>query len=123
MLKKPSLAEDSLVDSVHTILDNHKAEDIVTINLSGKTTFADYMVIASGTSQRHLKALAHYLQDELFKKGHKYVQLEGAELTDWILVDLGNVIVHLFKPETRQTYDLESMWDHNTIHALRQLRG
>lgn len=123
MSKKTSLAEGILVDIVHKTLDDHKAEDIVTINLSGKTTFADYMVIASGTSQRHLKALAHYLHDEVLKKGHKYVQLEGTELTDWILVDLGNVIVHLFKPEARQTYDLESMWDHNTIHALRQLRG
>ncbi len=113
----------ALASLASRILDHHKAEDIALIDLSGKTTFADYMVVASGTSQRHLRALAYYLQEELRKEGYDYVQIEGDEGSDWVLVDLGSVIVHLFRPETRQLYDLESMWDHQLVQSLRQKRG
>ena len=96
------------VETVCKILDDHKAFDVSVINLSDKTSFADYMVVASGTSQRHLNALGNHLEKEV--KPFYPANLEGTEDSDWILVDLGTVIVHLFRPETRQLYDLESMW-------------
>ncbi len=96
------------VEAVCKILDDHKALDVSVINLSDKTSFADFMIIASGTSQRHLYALGDHLEKSA--KNICQAKKEGSEGSDWILVDLGNIIVHLFRPETRQMYDLESMW-------------
>ncbi|UNM06397.1 MAG: ribosome silencing factor [Holosporaceae bacterium] len=108
MTKRTFSKGEISVETVCKILDDHKALDVSVINLSDKTSFADFMVVASGTSQRHLCALGDHLE-----KGAKdvcQVKQEGSENSDWILVDLGSVIVHLFRPETRQMYDLESMW-------------
>ena len=108
MTKRTSYKGEISVEAVCKILDDHKAFDVTVITLSDKTTFADYMIVASGTSQRHLNALGRYLEQEI--KSLFPVSLEGKEDSDWVLVDLGTVIVHLFRPETRQLYDLESMW-------------
>ena len=87
-------------------LEDGKAEDIVTIALAGKTTIADYMVIASGRSARQVGALTDHLE-RMLPKG---VAIEGRRLGDWVLVDAGDVIVHLFRPEIRTYYNLEKMW-------------
>lgn len=95
-----------IVDS----LDQNKAEDIVSINLIGKTSLADYMIIASGGSGRHVAALADYLNKELKENGHTDVSIEGLAHADWVLLDCGDIIVHIFRPEVREFYDLEKMW-------------
>lgn len=98
-----------LCRTVLSSLDDDKAEDIVTINLAGKCSFADYMIVASGRSQRHVGSLAQNLRDTLKKSGID-AAIEGMEQCDWVLIDAGDVIVHIFRPETRGHYNLEKMW-------------
>lgn len=99
-----------MLNSIIKTLEDHKAQDIVTINLAGKSSISEYMVIASGTSQRHLQSLGKYVQETAVKAGLKGIRPEGSEDSDWVLIDLNAVIVHLFRPEIRSMYDLESMW-------------
>lgn len=106
-------AVDDLLDTVLTTLDDRKAEDIITIPLSGKSTIADYMVIANGRSARQVAALADHVITTLRTKGHGRVKVEGLPQADWILIDAGDVIVHLFRPEVRTFYNLEKMWSAN----------
>ncbi len=101
---------DDLVKVVATSLDDDKAEDIVSIDLRGKSSIADYMVIASGRSSRQLAAMAQHLDDKLTKLGVKTRSIEGVTQGDWVLLDGGDVIVHLFRPEVREFYNLEKMW-------------
>lgn len=91
-------------------LDDTKAEDVVVVSLAGKSSIADYMVIASGRSQRQVWAMAEHLQDTLKENGLRHVQVEGRTQSDWVLVDAGDIVVHLFKPELRAFYALEKMW-------------
>lgn len=91
-------------------LDDAKAEQVVSIDLIGKTTIGDSMVVASGRSQRHVGALADRLIKALKDKGYGRVRVEGLPHCDWVLVDAGDVIVHLFRPEVREFYNLEKMW-------------
>lgn len=109
MTNRTSYKGEISVETVCKILDDHKAFDVSVINLSDKTSFADYMIVASGTSQRHLAALGDHLEKGVKPLYRASVEGKSAD-SDWVLVDLGNVIVHLFRPETRQMYDLESMW-------------
>ncbi len=95
---------------IETSLDADKAEEIVTIDLSNKTSIADYMVIATGRSQRQLAAMADHLVMKLKPQGVSPVAIEGKDTGDWVLVDAGDVIVHLFRPEARAHYNLEKMW-------------
>ena len=95
---------------IEKILDNNKAQDITCINLKNKSYIADYMVVASGTSSRHLQALCEILVSELKKFGLKNCRIEGNDSKDWKLVDAHDVIVHIFHPEKREFYDLEKMW-------------
>ncbi|MEK9917778.1 MAG: ribosome silencing factor [Pelagibacteraceae bacterium] len=95
---------------IETILDNNKAKDIVSIDLKKKSYIADYMIIASGTSSRHLQSLAENLVTELKKIGLNDCRIEGKESNDWKLVDALDIIIHLFHPEKREFYDLEKMW-------------
>ena len=97
-------------DIIEKILDNNKALNIKSINLKNKSFIADYMVIASGTSSRHLQALSEILVSELKKIGLDNCRIEGKESNDWKLVDTQDVIVHIFHPEKREFYDLEKMW-------------
>jgi len=101
---------DALLALVRHSLDEDKAEDVVVIDLKGKSSFADYMVIASGRSNRQVVAIAEHLADRLKQAGHGYVPVEGKQTGDWVLADAGDVIVHIFRPEPRAFYGLEKMW-------------
>ncbi|MEX0589513.1 MAG: ribosome silencing factor [Xanthobacteraceae bacterium] len=91
-------------------LDDDKAADPTTIDLKGKTTLADYMVVASGRSHRHVGAIAEHLLDGLEKAGVARPRAEGLPHCDWVVIDAGDVIVHVFRPEVRSFYNLEKMW-------------
>lgn len=95
---------------VMNALDDDKAEDVVAIDLTGKSSVTDVMVIASGRSNRHVGAMADHLVRKLKDAGHGKVSIEGLKTCDWVLIDAGDVIVHLFRPEVRSFYDLEKMW-------------
>jgi ribosome-associated protein len=93
-------------------LDDDKAIEPAVIDLEGKTSLADYMVVATGTSQRHIAAMAEKLMERLKEKNHGHVLAEGLEdpASTWILIDAGDVLVHLFRAETRAFYDIEKLW-------------
>ena len=101
---------DSLKSLIENSLEDDKAEEITVIDLAGKSSFADYMIIASGRSGRHISMLASKLSERLKENGAPLLSLEGKETGDWVLVDCGDVIVHLFRPEIRELYQLEKMW-------------
>ena len=98
----------TILDLVVQTLEDGKAEDIVTIDLAGKTTIADHMVIASGRSTRQVLALTEHLEEVLSRRVR--ISIEGKTQGDWVLIDAGDVIVHLFRPEIRSYYNLEKMW-------------
>ena len=91
-------------------LDSNKALDIVTINLENKSSMADYLIIASGTSSRHIQALSEIVLEKFKINGLKNCQIEGKESGDWKLIDGKDIVVHIFNPEKRKFYDLEKMW-------------
>ena len=95
---------------IEKILDSNKAQNITSINLKNKSYIADYMIIASGTSSRHLQALSEILVAELKKIGLNNCKIEGRNSNDWKLVDTQDIIIHIFHPEKREFYDLEKMW-------------
>ena len=99
-----------LLKIVEKSLDADKAEDIISIDLAGKSSIADYMVIATGRSNRQLAYMAQHLDEKLTKIGIKKVSIEGLTQGEWVLLDGGDVIVHLFKPDIRRFYNLEKMW-------------
>ncbi len=99
-----------LVQSVLASLDDTKAEDIVTIDLQGKTSIGDTMIIASGRSNVHVGAMADHVLKAFKAMGAPVPRIEGLPHCDWVLVDGGDVIIHLFRPEVRQFYNLEKMW-------------
>lgn len=105
-----SKAIDALLTLVRRSLEDDKAEDVVVIDLKGKSAFADYMVIASGRSNRQVVAIADHLAEKLKQAGHGNVPVEGKQGGDWVLVDAGDVVVHVFRPEPRAFYALERMW-------------
>ena len=109
VLKKQIKAEDEILKIIQETLDDGKAEDVVTIDLRGKTSIANQMVVASGTSQRHVASLAEKVQENLKAAGYKTTS-EGEDKADWVLIDAFDVIVHIFKPEVREFYSLEKMW-------------
>ena len=95
---------------IEKILDDNKAQNIISIDLKNKSYIADYMVVASGTSSRHLQSLSEILVAELKKIGLNDCRIEGRDSAEWKLVDASDVIVHIFHPEKREFYDLEKMW-------------
>ncbi|MCZ4282319.1 ribosome silencing factor [Kiloniella laminariae] len=99
-----------MLDLVRNSLENDKAEDIVVIELAGKSSIADYMVIATGNSNRQVSAMSDHLLRGLKSTGMKSIIAEGKDRGDWVLVDAGDVVVHLFRPEVRAFYNLEKMW-------------
>ena len=101
---------NDIKNSIELILDNNKAKSITSIDLKNKSYIADYMIVASGTSSRHLQALSEILVSELKKLGIDNCRIEGKESNDWKLVDAHDVIVHIFHPEKREFYNLEKMW-------------
>jgi len=100
----------TLLAAIEQTLEDGKAEDVTRIDLAGKTGIADFMVIASGRSARQVAALADRLLTALAGRGHKRVPVEGLRTGDWVLIDAGDVIVQLFRPEIRARYNLEKMW-------------
>lgn len=103
-------ASKALLEKICQWLDDAKAEEIVTIDLEGKSAMGDYMVIASGRTDRHVGAVADQIQRKLKEGGHGSFRAEGLEACDWVLVDTGDIIVHVFRPEVRDFYNLEKMW-------------
>lgn len=103
-------AQDPLLALVLQQLDDDQAQEIVTIDLAGKSSIADHMVIASGRSTRQVGAMAQKLAEKIKQDGFGPVKLEGLPAADWVLIDAGDVVVHLFRPEVRSFYNLERMW-------------
>lgn len=101
----------TILSTVQVVLDDAKAEDIITIDLEGKSALADTMVIASGRSHRHVSAVADHVQRALKEAGHGAPRVEGLPHADWVLIDTGDVILHLFRPEVRSFYNMEKLWD------------
>jgi ribosome-associated protein len=104
---------DKISDLKHIViktLDNNKAQDIISIDLKDKSSVADHMIIASGTSSRHIQALSEQVLEKLKNNGVKNSKIEGKESTEWKLVDGIDLIVHIFHPEKRKFYELEKMW-------------
>lgn len=102
----PEAAQSLVLES----LEGSKAEDIVSIDITGKTPLGDYMVVASGRSQRHVAAITEHLVADLKKAGGRNIRVEGERSCDWVLVDTGDIIVHVFRPEVRDFYAIEKMW-------------
>lgn len=101
---------DALLEAILTSLQNDKAEDIVQIDLRGKSEMGDYMVIATGRSTRQVSAMAEKLVDHVKQNFAIISKVEGKDIGDWVLIDTGDVIVHIFRPEVREFYQLEKMW-------------
>jgi ribosome-associated protein len=105
-----------LEDLILTKLDDDKAEDIVSIDLTDKSSVADRMIVCSGRSQRHVGALADHILRALKDAGHGRARVEGMPHCDWVLIDAGDVIVHIFRPEVRQFYNIEKIWSVDSPH-------
>ncbi len=103
-------ATAALCKQIVKVLDTNKGEDIVTLNLRDKCSFADFMIVASGRAPRHVAALADYVADMLKKAGEPALSIEGKDSGDWVLIDAGDIVVHIFRPEVRQFYNIEKMW-------------
>ena len=106
-----------LLDTVLSSLEDSKAEDLVTLDITGKSSLADHMVIVSGRSHRHVGAIADQLLKDLKTAGAGKATVEGQNTCDWVLIDAGDVIVHIFRPEVRGFYNLEKMWAPETDDA------
>lgn len=109
-LVSEGMGSEALLAHIVHWLDEAKAEDVVTIDLKGKSSIGDYMVIATGRSDRHVGAIADQIQRKLKEHGFGRVRVEGTEACDWVLIDAIDVIVHVFRPEVREFYNLEKMW-------------
>ena len=110
---------EEILRLVLTRVDDMKAEDTVTIDLTGKSTIADTMVVTSGRSNRHVGSVADRVVEELAAAGLAGVRVEGMPHCDWVLIDAGDVIVHVFRPEVRAFYNLEKMWAPARPHRRR----
>ena len=117
------IAADDVLKTILGSLDDSKAEEIVSIDIAGKSALADYMVVASGRSQRHVGAIADHLARDIEEAGGRVQSIEGIPHCDWVLIDAGDVIVHVFRPEVRSFYNIEKMWapDAPASGALRQV--
>lgn len=113
-------ANTALLDTVLHALDELKAKNVSSLDVKELTSIADNMVIASGTSTRHVKALADNVVEQAKEKGFRPIGVEGAEGADWVLVDLGDVIVHIMQQSTREYYDLERLWRKPDHHPDRE---
>jgi ribosome-associated protein len=101
---------EALLTHVLAWLDEAKADNVVTIDIKEKSSIGDYMVIASGRSDRHVGAVAEQIQRKLKEEGHGRARIEGAAHCDWVVIDIGDIVVHVFRPEVREFYNLEKMW-------------
>lgn len=104
------LAAAAAIKVILASLEDSKAEDIAPIDITGKSSLADYMVVATGRSQRHVAAIADHVVEDLKEAGGRHLRVEGLRAGDWVLIDAGDVIIHIFRPEVRAFYNLEKMW-------------
>ena len=104
------MSSEELLEHILASLHDDKAEDVISIDLRGKSSMADYMVICSGRSTRQVTAISEKLKDRLKQDFGRSAKLEGKDQGDWVLIDAGDVIVHVFRPEVREFYQLEKMW-------------
>lgn len=111
-----------LSEFIQSVLDENSAQDIIEIDIRGKSSIADFMIVASGRSNRHVSALADYVQRALKDEGHKELGIEGADAADWVLIDAGDVILHVFRPEVRVFYNLEKIWSVPLPENLQNVR-
>ena len=116
------LDPEKLVETVVASLDDDKAEDVLVIDLRGRSAIADHMIIASGRSQRQVAAMADHLMEKL-KAFHLRIAVEGVAQGDWVLLDGGDVVVHLFRPEVRSFYNLERLWGATVAARSADARG
>lgn len=108
--RSAELSSEALLRAILKSLDDDKAEDVVQVDLRGKSEMADYMVISSGRSSRQVTAISDKLADRLKQEHGRLTKIEGRDTGDWVLIDAGDVIVHVFRPEVREFYQLEKMW-------------
>ena len=120
---KPEMGSAALHQLVLSQLDDDQAQEIVSIPLEGKSSIADHMVIASGRSTRQVASMAQKLAEEIKKAGFGHARVEGLPAADWVLIDAGDVVVHLFRPEVRTFYNLERMWSFEGSEASMQGRN
>lgn len=118
VLKAVPDAEETL-NLILSRLDDMKAEETITIDLRGKSSIADYMVVTTGRVNRHVAAIAENVSKGLGEKGIKNIHVEGLQNADWVLMDCGDVIVHVFRPEVREFYNLEKMWTSTAKETAR----
>ena len=116
-------AAEATAQLIRDVLDEHSAQDVLTVDVRGKSSVADVMIIASGRSNRHVAALSDYVRKGLKDSGLTDVGVEGAEKADWVLLDAGDVILHLFRPEVRAFYNLEKIWSLPLPESLQGLSG
>lgn len=109
-LERGASATATALATVLESLENSKAENVTSLDIAGKSALGDFMVIVSGRSNRHVMAIADHLIDDLKAAGQGKMRVEGLETGDWVLIDAGDIIVHIFRPETREFYNLEKMW-------------
>ena len=122
--KKALRPDSTLLSRILTSLDDDKAEGILTIDLEGRSSLCDTIVIANGRSSRHVASIAEHLARRLKEVGYGTCHMDGLTQGDWVLIDAGDVIVHVFRPEVRAYYDLEGMWsvDEKPVRARRAAR-
>ena len=108
---------NNIAKTIHKVLSDNKAKNITKINLEKKSSIADFMIICSGTSNRHVISLSNYLVEALKKKNLNTLSVEGIKNGDWVLVDAGDIIIHLFRSEVREYYGLEKMWAGEEINS------
>ncbi|HWV20084.1 MAG TPA: ribosome silencing factor [Devosia sp.] len=106
----PTPSVQSAVELILNVLDDAKAEETVSVDITGKSSLADHMIVTSGRSQRHVGAVADQIIRALRENGFGKPRVEGLPHCDWVLVDTGDVIVHIFRPEVREFYNIEKMW-------------
>ncbi len=109
-LREPRMNSEALTDLVVDALDDVKAKDVVRLDVRDMTTVTDYMVVASGTSNRHVKALVDNVAEKAREAGHKAIGIEGEEGGEWVLLDLQDTLVHVMLPKVREFYNLEKLW-------------
>lgn len=112
---------ETIADAVIGSLEQDKAEDLIVLDLEGKSTIADQMIIASGRSARHVTALADHVSRRIKELGGKRARVEGLPTADWVLIDTGDLIIHLFRPEVREFYNLERIWGGEPADAASQI--
>lgn len=109
-LRAQTPGSEHLAAAIHAWLDEAKASDVVMIDVRGKSSVSDYMLIATGRTDRHVGAIAEQVQKKLKQQGSRVLHMEGLSNCDWVLMDLGDIVVHVFRPEVREFYNLEKLW-------------